>query len=150
MSQQRFWIGTVSREHVERGKTGGFAQLCHGKQAPLQGMQGKDILIYYSPYHKYGEKTLYQCFTAVGVVQDKLAYQVTLSADFQPYRRDVKYLPTTDAPIRPLLPQLNFIRDKKQWGYVFRFGILQIDRASFIYIATAMQLEPQIINELLI
>jgi len=49
-------------------------------------------------------------------------------------------LRTTDAPIRPLIPHLIFIRDKNRWGSVFRFGILQIDSVDFISIAQAMQL----------
>jgi hypothetical protein len=60
MSQQRFWVGTVSQEHVDRGKVGEFAQVCHGKKSPLQRMQPGDIFIYYSPTVKYGEKTPYQ------------------------------------------------------------------------------------------
>ena len=32
---RRYWIGVACREHVGRGVAGGFAQLCHGKAAPL-------------------------------------------------------------------------------------------------------------------
>jgi hypothetical protein len=150
MSQQKFWLGTVSKEHVERGKAGGFAQLCHGKQSPLKRMQPDDILIYYSPNVHYGEKTPYQCFTAIGVIFDKPVYQAEMNSDFIPYRRDVRYLQTVDAPIRPIIPQLSFILDKNNWGYVFRFGILQISCIDFIFIAESMQLDEHQINELLI
>src|ERR1700691_5663683 len=109
---QQFWIGTVSKEHVLRGKVGGFAQVCHGKQAPLKRMQPNDLLLYYSPSEKFGEKTPYQCFTAIGVIQPKDVYQVKMSEDFIPFRRDVKYISANDAPIRPLIPKLSFIRDK--------------------------------------
>lgn len=148
--QQRFWVGTVSKEHVERGKAGGFAQVCHGKLAPLKRMQPGDMLIYYSPQLKFGEKIPYQHFTALGVIVDKSIYQVSVSPDFIPYRRDVRYLPTRDAPIRPLISTLSFIQDKKRWGYIFRFGVLQIDRLDFMLIAQAMQLEKKHIDELLI
>jgi hypothetical protein len=150
MNQQKFWIGTVSKEHVERGKASGFAQLCHGKQSPLKRMQPGDILIYYSPNERYGEKSPYQCFTALGVIIDRPVYQIEMSSDFIPYRRDVRYLQTIDAPIKPLIPQLSFIRDKNKWGYVFRFGVLQISCADFIFIAESMRLEKYQINELLI
>lgn len=150
MTQQKFWIGTVSKEHVERGKAGGFAQLCHGKQSPLKRMQPGDILIYYSPNERYSEKSPYQCFTALGVIIDRPVYQIEMSLDFIPYRRDVRYLQTVDAPIRQLIPQLSFIRDKDKWGYVFRFGVLQIPCSDFIFIAESMRLEKYQINELLI
>jgi hypothetical protein len=150
MSQQKFWIGIVSKEHVERGKAGGFVQLCHGKQSPLKRMQSGDILIYYSPNDRYGEKSPYQCFTALGIIIDRPIYQIEMSPDFIPYRRDVRYLQTIDTPIRTLIPQLSFIRDKNKWGFVFRFGVLQIPCADFIFIAESMRLEKYQINELLI
>lgn len=146
---QQFWIGTVSKEHVERGKAGGFAQVCHGKCAPLKRMHPGDILIYYSPQLMFGEKTAYQCFTAIGAVKDKPPYQVEMTPDFIPFRRDIEYAITIDAPIRPLLNQLSFIQDKTKWGYVFRFGLLKIPHADFITIAHAMQLPTEQINALL-
>jgi hypothetical protein len=47
------WIGVVSHSHVLRGVTGGFAQMNHGKQAPLKRMKAGDGLIYYSPRESY-------------------------------------------------------------------------------------------------
>lgn len=146
---KKFWIGTVSKEHVERGKQGGFAQVCHGKEAPLKKMQEGDVLIYYSPTIKYGEKTPYQFFTALGVVSKKPPYQVKMTPDFIPYRRDIYYLETKDAPIKPLIEKLNFIQNKTCWGYAFRFGILQINQDDFICIAKEMGLNDEKIHELL-
>ena len=34
----KYWIGTVSREHVRIGVEGGFCQVCHGKKGPLARM----------------------------------------------------------------------------------------------------------------
>lgn len=31
-----FWIGVASKEHVQIGQDGGFAQLCHGKEQALK------------------------------------------------------------------------------------------------------------------
>ncbi|WP_275249374.1 hypothetical protein [Vandammella animalimorsus] len=36
----KYWLGVVSREHVQRGVAGDFCQLCHGKAAPLRGWPG--------------------------------------------------------------------------------------------------------------
>jgi hypothetical protein len=49
----RYWIGVVSESHVKLGVEGGFAQLCHGKSAPLRRMREGDWLIYYSPAHQF-------------------------------------------------------------------------------------------------
>lgn len=45
----RFWVGVASASHVRVGVQGGYAQLCHGKGAPLREMHGGDWLLYYSP-----------------------------------------------------------------------------------------------------
>ncbi len=33
--------------------------------------------------------------------------------------------------IRPLIDELDFIEDKRRWGYRFRFGLFRIDRHDF-------------------
>jgi hypothetical protein len=137
-AEPRYWVGVVSAEHVERGVDGGFAQLCHGKAAPLRRMRGGDWLIYYSPAEKMRGGEPVQAFTAIGRVEHGAAYEFDMGGGFIPFRRDVRYLPCTAAPIRPLLPDLTFLPDKSRWGYAFRFGHLQIPRDDFLRIAAAM------------
>ncbi|MFI4937928.1 MAG: EVE domain-containing protein [Candidatus Berkiellales bacterium] len=147
---QQFWIGVVSKEHVMRGKAGGFAQVCHGKEAPLKRMKANDMLVYYSPNVTFGEKSPYRCFTALGIILPKEAYQVKMNDDFIPFRRDVHYIETQDAAIFDLIPELSFIHNKAKWGAAFRFGILKIPRDDFTIIAKAMGLAHEKINELLL
>jgi hypothetical protein len=118
--QRQFWIGVVSREHVLRGVAGGFAQLGHGKSAPLKRMRAGDGLIYYSPRLSYPDGALYQRFTAIGVVETGEVYQRDMGAGFVPYRIDVKCHRCREAPIRPLILRLTFIKDKTHWGGAFR------------------------------
>jgi len=80
---------------------------------------------------------LYQKFTAIGEVIDDVPYQVDIGS-FKPYRRNIKYLNACDVDIKPLIPILLFIKNKTSWGYVFRYGFLEIDRESFEIIATLM------------
>lgn len=81
---------------------------------------------------------LYQKFTAIGEVIDDVPYQVDMGSDFKPYRRNIKYFNACDIDIKPLIPILSFIKNKTSWGYVFRYGFLEIDRESFEIIATLM------------
>ena len=136
---QRFWIGVASRDHVGRGVAGGFAQLCHGKAAPLARMRRGDGLIYYSPLEVFAGNTPCQAFTALGSVLGDAVYQVSMAENFRPWRRDIAFVPAKPAPIRPLLPALSFIRDPRYWGQVFRFGHLEISADDFYRIAAAMQ-----------
>lgn len=136
---RRYWIGVACREHVARGVAGGFAQLCHGKAAPLARMAAGDGLVYYSPVEDLGGKTPCQAFTAIGTVGAGAPYRVSMGEDFRPWRRDVAFVAAQAAPIRPLLTQLAFITDPARWGYPLRFGQLQISAADFRLIAAAMQ-----------
>lgn len=134
----RHWIGVASLDHVRLGVAGGFCQLCHGKAAPLRRMAPGDWLVYYSPRLTLARPDPCQAFTALGRLTGSDAYAFAMSADFVPWRRDVDFLPVTPAPIRPLLPVLDFIRDKARWGYAFRFGHLEIGAADFARIAQAL------------
>ena len=135
----RYWVGVVSRDHVQRGVQGGFCQVCHGKKLPLERMDPGDYLVYYSPKQGYGGKELCQAFTALGRVLERPAYPFALSENFVPYRRDVTFLETVDAPIAPLLGRLEFIPDVKNWGYPFRRGLFEMGAADFALISAAMR-----------
>ncbi|MFC2613183.1 MAG: EVE domain-containing protein [Eikenella corrodens] len=87
----KYWIGTVSKEHVLRGVAGGFCQVCHGKAAPLNRMQRGDWLLYYSPKIRLDGHDKLQSFTALGQITDDQAYPFQMSASFIPFRRNVAY-----------------------------------------------------------
>ncbi len=134
----KFWVGVASKEHVESGVTLGICQFCHGKSAPAKRLRKGDFVIYYSSKLTMNGPELYQKFTAIGVVQDDAPYQVDMSNGFIPFRRNIKYFEAQHLDIRPLIPRLPFIKDKKSWGYVFRYGFLEIDQESFEIIADGM------------
>jgi hypothetical protein len=135
---RRYWIGVVSRSHVERGVAGGFLQLNHGKQAPVRKLAAGDGVAIYSPRTAYPDGAPLQAFTAIGTVATGEIYQVEMAPDFRPYRVDVRWAPCREAAIAPLIEALAFIRDKTHWGAAFRFGQLRIDATDFGTIATAM------------
>lgn len=91
----------------------GFMPACHGKTAPLRRIRPGDRVAYYSPTIEFGGKNKFQAFTAIGIVEHGEPYQVELGGGFQPYRRDVCWLPAEEAPIRPILGMLEFSAEKK-------------------------------------
>jgi predicted RNA-binding protein len=137
-STPRYWIGVVNKNHVARGVAGGFAQLGHGKRAPLARMKAGDWLIYYSPKMSMDGDEACQAFTAFGQVKTGEIYEGNMGGGFVPNRLDVDYKKCVDAPIRPLIEKLAFIEDPKRWGYKFRFGHFEIGEADFELIAAAM------------
>ncbi len=137
----KYFIGVVSKEHVMRGVSMGIAQIGHGKRSGLARMHKGDYLIYYSPKIALDSKIPLQAFTASGQMADDEIYQVDESPTFKPFRRNVKYEKTKDAPIAPLIESLSFIKNKKSWGYVFRFGLAEIPQADFDLIKDAMEIK---------
>jgi hypothetical protein len=138
-AERRFWIGVVSRAHVLIGVEGGFAQVNHGKKAPLRRMGAGDGLLFYSPRTDYPDGDPLRAFTAVGVVRSGEVYQAHMGGGFTPFRIDVAWLPSEETPIRPLLERLSFIRDPAHWGAAFRFGHLEVPEADFRLIAGEMK-----------
>ncbi len=134
----RYWVNTVSRNHVLVGQQESFVQANHGKAAPLERLRAADLIAFYSPKLVYGTSEPYQRFTALAEVTGEATYQVAISDTFKPFRRTAHYLPCQEAAIRPLLNALSFIQDEKRWGFPFRRGLFEIEREDFLVIAEAM------------
>lgn len=138
MSNTKYWLATVSKEHVQRAVEGGFMQVNHGKLPPLKRMHKGDGVVFYSSKTSMTGTDKLQAFTAIGVVADDDIYQVTMRDDFMPYRRNVNYKICRDASILPLINGLNFIPDKKSWGYPFRYGFIEISQQDYDLISAQM------------
>lgn len=138
----KYWMSTVSREHVLIGVEGGFCQVCHGKKGPLARMKEGDWLIYYSPKESLGGNMSCQKFTAIGKIADNHIYQFQMSDNFIPFRRNVTYLQDVkDQSIRPLLEKLTFTQGKANWGMQFRMGLFEISKNDFELIKQHMEKE---------
>ena len=133
------WINTISRDHVQRGMTGGFTQANHGKATNLRQLAQGDFIVFYSPRTSYPAGEPLQRFTALGRVLDAQPYQAEMTADFHPWRRRVEFLPCVEAPIQPLIASLAFIIDKRKWGFPFRRGLFRIEQEDFLQIMQTMQ-----------
>ncbi len=122
----RYWINTVSRSHVQTGMEGGFTQTDHGKESRLKRLAKGDQIVFYSPRTD-------QKFTAIGEVIDEAPYQEETG-----WRRRMRFATAQEAAIQPLIEQLEFIRNKKSWGFPFRRGFFEITESDFKTIASAM------------
>ena len=130
------WLGVVSRAHVQRGLAGGFAQVCHGKAAPLRRMERGDWLVSYSPTEEMGGTPL-RVFTAIGEVQDDEVFQFDMGGGFVPYRRRIRYVPASEVALQVLQPRLELCASPS-WGMALRRGHLPLSVKDFTLIATAM------------
>ena len=136
------WIAVASAEHARRGcaaPASGFMQVCHGKCAPLKRVLPGDRVAYYAPTLTLGGKDKCQRFVSIGLVQAGEPYAFDMGGGFVPFRRDVAYVPAQEACILPLLERLEFVEDRRRWGYQFRFGLFKIGDVDMRLIAQAMQ-----------
>jgi hypothetical protein len=135
---RRYWIAVASADHARRGKDLGIMQVCHGKGGPLKRPRAGDGVVYYSPTVSFKGKGRLQAFTSIGVVRDERVYQADMGGGFRPFRRDVTFVTANEASILPLLDELELTRGKRNWGYAFRFGFLEITQRDFAAISAAM------------
>jgi len=134
----KYWIIVASKDHVKNGLAEGIAQACHGKATPLKRMRKNDFILYYSGKQTLGDSQLCQHFTAIGKVADDQVYNYQVSENFCPSRRNIEFMPSEDVSILPLINELNFIQNKKIWGYPFRFGFFEIQQQDFDLISSKM------------
>lgn len=134
----KYYIAVASKDHVERGVQGGFMQANHGKATSLKRLKTGDKIIFYSPKRYFEKEEKCQCFTAIGEVKDEELYPGIMAEGFQPFRRNVKFYKAEEISIFPLIEQLDFITDKKKWGFSFRFGFLEISEKDFDIIKNKM------------
>jgi DNA-binding MarR family transcriptional regulator/predicted RNA-binding protein len=140
-NQQTYWVSTISRDHVRLSVKGGFTQAGHGKSSGLNRLKTDDWLVYYSPKTSLRNGEPVQAFTGIGRVVDEELYQVEQAPGFTPWRRNIEFVKSIEAPIRPLIDQLSFIKDKRRWGYMFRVGLFKIPQEDFAVISRAMTVE---------
>lgn len=127
----KFWVVVTSRDHALDGMKEGIVQINHGKEMPLRQMSPGDYVLFYAGKKIYGQKELSQSFVALAVLTHELIFQIEVSADFKPFRRRAKYQKVEETAIRPLISELDFIRNKQKWGFVFRSGIFEISKHDF-------------------
>jgi hypothetical protein len=133
----RAFIGVVSRSHVARGVAGGFAQLCHGKHAPLARMRPGDFLVYYSPRTDLDAGEPLRAFTAMGRVTGEASYRFDMGDGFVPHRREIAYFRAREVLLDTITRELHFTQTP--WGLAARRGHFEIDAHDLDVIARAME-----------
>lgn len=131
-------MNTISRDHVRLGIEGGFTQAGHGNSSGLKRLSANDWIVFYSPRTSLQSGEPVQAFTALGRIADDELYQGEMGQGFVAWRRNVVFLECSETPIKPLIDELSFIRDKQHWGYVFRFGLFEIPQPDFELIKYAV------------
>jgi hypothetical protein len=112
---KKYWIGVAHQMHVEAGKSAGFCAFSHGKESAIKRLSIGDEFIYYAP-------------------RDKME-----GADFCPFMRPADYEDVRPFPVRPLLEDLSFVRNKQSWGMAFRRSLFDVSESDFTIISNALR-----------
>lgn len=134
----KYWINVISKDHALAGVEGGFVQAGQDGAASLHRLHKEDVIFFYSPGTLFRAGEILQAFTAVARVADDAPYQVEVSARVHPWRRKTTSVACQEAPIEPLIPQLDFIQDKADWSRSLRRGIFEIGEEDARCITEAM------------
>jgi hypothetical protein len=137
-TDQRFWINTVSLDHVEAAIAGGFTQANHGANTQLRQPRRGDEMIFYSPRTRLRGGEPVRQFTAWATVTGDKPYQAHVSDDFHPWRLTVQFHPCRRVEAKPLVGELSFITDPDHWGLPFRRGLFRIPQRDFKIITLLM------------
>jgi len=73
---RRFWINTVSLDHIEGAIEGGFTQADHGANTRLHRPRPGDLMVFYSPRTNLHGGIPVRQFTALATVTGDKPYQV--------------------------------------------------------------------------
>jgi len=134
----KYWIAVVSKDHLQNGVKGGFMQVNHGKASALKRIHKDDWIVFYSPKKTFLGKEKLQAFTAIGQAIDDEIYQIEMSKDFIPFRKNINFKNAKKVSIISLINNLTFIKNKKSWGFIFKFGFFEIQEADFTIISGLM------------
>jgi predicted RNA-binding protein len=99
--------------------------------------QRRYLLVYSSKISMHGTEKC-QCFTAIGKIADDEVYEFEMSPNFKPFRRKIDFYACNEISILPLIAELDFIKNKKSWGYPFRFVFFEIKEKDFNLLASQM------------
>jgi hypothetical protein len=132
-ASRKYWVAVASRDHVQRGCDGGFAQACHGKSVGLKRTRVGDQILYYSPKFAIQDKaSTCRRFTALGTITNNIPYQAGMNPDFKPFRIDVAFR----SPVKEV--DWDSVKSKLTFQSKLRFGFLEVDEDEFKAIADRM------------
>lgn len=105
----------------------------------MKKLNSGDRMLLYSPKTSLNDGAPLRAFTAIATIADEKIYQAELADDFKPYWRNAIFEDCKEVKIEPLIERLDFIKNKKSRGYMFRFGLFEINQRDFELIYSHMK-----------
>ncbi|QQA43428.1 EVE domain-containing protein [Pelagovum pacificum] len=135
------WIGVVHRMQAMTAREAGVVAFGHGKEALVRSLSPGDTVIYYAPKSDFEGEPV-QAFVTHARVTGEKAYEKEWRPGLTRWVRDAAFDDADEVPVRPMLEDLTFVRNKRSWGMTFRGGKFSISDEDYVRIATAMGVTP--------
>ena len=134
----RYFLGLAERLHARMCMEAGVVVLGIKGPAGVKKLSPGDGVVYYSPKTEPDGETL-QAFTAIGEVVGEDIYERSFGGDTLIWVRNMEWQPDVhEAPIRPLLEDLSWIKKPQNWGFYMRGSSREITAEDFTLISRAM------------
>jgi hypothetical protein len=125
------------KNNRQKAIAGNFMQVCHGITHLLKRLSINAWVIYYSSKSKFGNAKISN-FKCDRRIVDESVYPYDMGNGFVPFRRNVDFFDCCEVTILPLIPNLPLKKNKRNWGYIFRFEFLEIQHPHFEIISSLM------------
>ena len=129
-------LGVVNRAHARVGREGGSVAFGHGREAAVRRLAVGGTVIAYAPRAAFDGEPV-QAFVAHATVTG----EAPIERDFGGrvgWVREAAYDEVVEAPVRPLLAELSFVRDERPRGVALRRGEIPLASEDPDRIARAM------------
>ncbi|MBP7000016.1 EVE domain-containing protein [Amaricoccus sp.] len=134
------WIAVASADHVAAGAREGLFHCSHGDGRAAARPRRGDRFAYYAPRERLDPAApAVQAFVALGEILDDAPQPRLMAPGVEGMVRRARYEPVGRAPVRPMLPDLGFVKDPRHWGMAFRRGLFSVDAADFARIEAALR-----------
>ena len=136
----KYWVGVVGAKHAETGFDRDICAFSHGKLQAVSRLTPGDRFAFYAPREGYREGDAVQAFVAAGTVGEGEPFETDFDG-FPAWVRSASYDIIARASVRPLLTELAFVSNPKNWGMAFRRSLFEITPEDFAKIEAAMRAE---------
>jgi len=133
-----FYIGVAHRAQAIHAAQEGFVAFSHGRESAVQRLNVGDRVIYYAPKSDFDGEPVQAFVAHATVTGDAPCQRAFMGSDGLFWARDAVFDPVTEVPVRPLIDDLTFVKDKAHWGVAFRQGGFRISREDYERIARAL------------
>lgn len=132
-----FWLAVAHAHQVGIIRAKGLVAFSKGQKAPVTKVATGDRAVYDAPRTDF-EGDQVQAFVVMATVTGAAAFETSLAGETAAWVCEAVYDDASNAPIRPMIPDLSFIGMPSHWGVALGRSHFEVPEADISVIARAM------------